>query len=79
VPQEVADQRRRRLRRTARDRGRTPSAARRAWCAWTILGTNVPWSWAGQGKQGVDGVRTRMRWRMRLSSTTPLSRRSALP
>jgi hypothetical protein len=42
VPQEVADQRRRRLRRTARDRGRTPSAARRAWCAWTILGTNVP-------------------------------------
>jgi hypothetical protein len=42
VPQEVADQRRRRLRATARDRGRTPSAARLAWCEWTILVTNVP-------------------------------------
>jgi Transposase DDE domain len=42
VPQEVADQRRRRLRATARDRGRTPSAARLAWCDWTILVTNVP-------------------------------------
>jgi len=42
VPQEVADQRRRRLRASARDRGRTPSAARLAWCDWTILVTNVP-------------------------------------
>jgi Transposase DDE domain len=42
VPQEVADQRRRRLRATARDRGRTPSAARLAWCDWTLLVTNVP-------------------------------------
>jgi Transposase DDE domain len=42
VPQEVADQRRRRLRLPARDRGRTPSAARLAWCDWTLLVTNVP-------------------------------------
>jgi hypothetical protein len=42
VPQEVADQRRRRLRTAARDRGRAPSAARLAWCDWTLLVTNVP-------------------------------------
>jgi hypothetical protein len=42
VPQEVADQRRRRLRATARKRGRTPSAALLAWCDWTLLVTNVP-------------------------------------
>src|SRR5438270_7644692 len=42
VSQEVADQRRRRLRATARDRGRTPSAARLAWADWTLLVTNVP-------------------------------------
>jgi Transposase DDE domain len=42
VPQEVANQRRRRLRATARDRGRTPSAARLAWADWTLLVTNVP-------------------------------------
>jgi hypothetical protein len=42
VPQEVADQRRRRLRATARDRGRTPSAVRLAWCDWTLLVSNVP-------------------------------------
>src|SRR5919204_870590 len=42
VPQEVADQRRRRLRAAARDRGRAPSAARLAWCDWTLLVTNAP-------------------------------------
>ncbi len=42
VPQEVADQRRRRLRAQARRRGRTPSALSLAWCAWTIFLTNVP-------------------------------------
>ncbi len=42
VPQEVADQRRRRLRATARDKGRAVSAARLALCAWTVLVTNVP-------------------------------------
>ncbi len=42
VPQEVADQRRRRLRADAKDRGRTPSAPALALAAWTILVTNVP-------------------------------------
>ena len=42
VAQEVADQRRRRLRKTARQRGRTPSAALLARCDWTLLVTNVP-------------------------------------
>jgi hypothetical protein len=42
VPQEVADQRRRRLRADARRRGRTPSAASLAWCEWSIFLTNVP-------------------------------------
>lgn len=42
VPQEVADQRRRRIRAEARRKGRTPSAAALALAAWTILMTNVP-------------------------------------
>jgi Transposase DDE domain len=42
VPQEVADQRRRRLRAEARRTGRAVSAARLALAAWTILVTNVP-------------------------------------
>lgn len=42
VPQEVADQRRRRIRKTARDKGVTPSAAALALAAWTILLTNIP-------------------------------------
>ena len=41
VPQEVADQRRRRLRAAARDKGRMVSAAQLALCAWTILVTTV--------------------------------------
>ncbi len=42
VPEEVATQRRRRLRAEAKRRGRTPSAAQRAWCDWTIMVTSVP-------------------------------------
>lgn len=42
VPQEVADQRRRRVRAAARDKGRTASAAHLALCAWTVFPTNVP-------------------------------------
>ena len=42
VPQEVADQRRRRIRAEARRKGRTPSAAALALAAWTIFITNVP-------------------------------------
>lgn len=42
VPQEVADQRRRRIRKTARDKGQTPSAAALALADWTILISNIP-------------------------------------
>ncbi len=42
VPEEVVNQRRRRLRADAKRRGRTPSAAPLAWCAWTIVVTSVP-------------------------------------
>jgi len=42
VPEEVANQRRRQLRAQAKRRGRTPSAAPLAWCAWTIVVTSVP-------------------------------------
>ena len=42
VPQEVADQRRRRVRAAARDKGGTASADRLALCAWTVFLTNVP-------------------------------------
>ena len=42
VPQEVADQRRRRIRKSARDKGHSPSAAALALAAWTILITNIP-------------------------------------
>lgn len=42
VPQEVADQRRRRLRKAARAKGQTPSAAALALADWTVLITNVP-------------------------------------
>jgi hypothetical protein len=42
VPQEVADQRRRRLKAAARAKGRAVSPDRLALCDWTILLTNVP-------------------------------------
>ena len=42
VPEEVANQRRRRLRADAQRRGRTPSARTLAAAEWTILVTNVP-------------------------------------
>ena len=42
VPQEVADQRRRRIRKNARDKGVTPSAAALALADWTLLLTNIP-------------------------------------
>ena len=41
VPQEVVDQRRRRLRQEARRKGRTGSAERRALCAWTLIVTTL--------------------------------------
>jgi hypothetical protein len=42
LPQEVAARRRQKLIENARRKGRTPSAARLAWCDWMILVTNVP-------------------------------------
>ena len=42
VPQEVADQRRRRLRKEARAKGQTVSAAALYLAAWTLLITNAP-------------------------------------
>lgn len=42
VAQEVADQRRRRLREEAKRRGRQPNAIQMALCDWTIFVTNVP-------------------------------------
>lgn len=43
APQEVADRRRRKLRRELlKKKGREPSEARLAWCDWTIVVTNVP-------------------------------------
>lgn len=42
VPQEVADQRRRRLRAEAKRRGRAPNASHLALAGWTIFVTNVP-------------------------------------
>lgn len=42
VCQEVADQRRRRLREEARKQGKTPSKVRLAYADWTVLVTNVP-------------------------------------
>jgi len=42
VPEEVANQRRYRLRATAKRHGRTPSAAQLAWADWTTLVTTAP-------------------------------------
>jgi hypothetical protein len=42
APQEVVDQRRRQLRKHARDKGKTVGKRRLAWCAWTVFITNVP-------------------------------------
>jgi hypothetical protein len=42
VPQEVADQRRRRIRKTAQEKGVMASAVTLALAAWTILLTNIP-------------------------------------
>jgi hypothetical protein len=42
VPPEVAARRRQKLIAAHRKKGRTPSAARLAWCDWMILVTNIP-------------------------------------
>lgn len=42
VPQQVASKRRRKLKKEARDKGKTVSKARLALCNWTLLVTNIP-------------------------------------
>ncbi len=42
MPQEVADERRRRARAAARDKGKAASADRLALCAWTLFVANAP-------------------------------------
>ena len=63
VPQEVADQRRRRLRAEARRKGKAVSKARLALAAWTILVTNVP---AEQLSVQEALVLARTRWQIEL-------------
>jgi hypothetical protein len=63
VPQEVADQRRRRLRAEARKKGRNVSAEALALAAWTILLTNVP---ATMLSCGEALVLARVRWQIEL-------------
>ena len=63
VPQEVADQRRRKLRTDARDKGTTPSQVRLQFADWTILVTNVP---ADQLSLAEAMVLVRVRWQIEL-------------
>jgi Transposase DDE domain len=63
VPQDVAATRRRRLRQTARDKGRQVSATRLALAAWTIFVTNVPTERLTLRETLVLG---RMRWQIEL-------------
>lgn len=63
VPQEVADQRRRRLRKEARDKGRTVSAERLALCAWTIVVTSLS---AEQVSLREALVLLKLRWQIEL-------------
>ena len=63
VPQEVADQRRRKLREEARNKGRQVSARRLALAAWVILITNAPPELISLEAALVLG---RVRWQMEL-------------
>ncbi len=63
VPQEVADQRRRKLRQDARNEGETPSQVRLAFADWTILVTNVP---EDKLSLGEALVLLRVRWQVEL-------------
>lgn len=63
VPQEVADQRRRRLRAEAKRKGQTVSARRLALAAWTICITNAP---AEQLSVKAALVLGRTRWQIEL-------------
>ncbi len=63
VPQEVADQRRRRLRQAHRDKGKTPSPRTLALLAWTIAVTTVP---AAQLTLAEALVLLRARWQIEI-------------
>jgi hypothetical protein len=63
VPQDVAETRRRRLRKAARDQGRQGRATRLALAAWTVFVTNVP---AERLTWREALVRGRLRWQMEL-------------
>jgi hypothetical protein len=63
VPQDVAETRRRRLRKAARDKGRQVSATRLALAAWTLFVTNVPAERLPLREALVLG---RMRWQLAL-------------
>ncbi|CAA9368214.1 MAG: hypothetical protein AVDCRST_MAG93-8166 [uncultured Chloroflexia bacterium] len=63
VPQEVADQRRRRIRQEFRDKGKTPSARLLALAAWTLMVTTVP---CEQLSIGEALVLLRARWQIEL-------------
>ena len=63
VPQDIAQQRRRQLRKAAKKKGRTPSQRHLDLCAWTLLVTNAPDALLPAPK-----VRTfyRLRWQIEL-------------
>jgi hypothetical protein len=63
VPQEVADQRRRRVREDARKKGKAPNPERMALCAWTIFITNLP---PERLTLGEALVLARVRWQIEL-------------
>lgn len=63
VPQEVADQRRRRLREAAHKDGKQPSAVSLALAAWTLFLTNAPTELLGLREALVVG---RARWQIEL-------------
>src|SRR4029453_9710184 len=63
VRQDVAETRRRRLRRAARDKGRQVSATRLSLAAWTVFVTNVPAERLTLREALVLG---RMRWQIEL-------------
>lgn len=63
VPQEVADQRRRRIRKTAQEKGATPSAVALALASWTILITNIPATLLSIGEAL---VLSKVRWQIEL-------------
>jgi hypothetical protein len=63
APQEVADQRRRRLRAAAREKGETVSAVRLALAAWTVFVTSLPPEQLTLAEAVVLG---RVRWQIEL-------------